>query len=588
MMERSDLFEHLLSEGDIALYKLDEWADKTPDKVFIYYGETGLSLSFAEVRQRSDALAAALASLGVTQGDRISVLSSNSLVAAVSMFAAWRLGALYAPHNFNLRGQLLSYQINDTAPAVLITDPSFGDPFSEIAGELVLEHIVVFPERYGSEEPGHEDLDVRFPDTICHSLSSLPTAETGLPDIQLDPFDPATIIYTSGTTGPAKGVVLGHRWINQYSFPLRSMDGDDEVIYCDLPLYHVGGVYALLIRALWKGNTVGLWNRFSPNEFWDRIAICGATSCILMDVMVPWLMGAPAQPDDRKNTLYKVHMQPLAASHHEVARRFGFDFVSCGFGQTESGCGFLAIIDQFGDERGTPPELYRGMPKQALRERIEYLGGAVVDGAGPIPKGFMGLANPFLEVSIMDDNDNPLPQGAVGQIAFRPRTPGGLMQQYLNKPEATLKAWRNLWFHTGDAGVRDEDGTYRFVDRIGGYFRVRGENVSSFEVESVLGAHPRIRAVAAVPVPAKVGSEDDIAVFIELADEQDMSEAELLAYARKQMPKYMQPAYVRFVDSLPVTPTNKVQKYVLKKGLIEEIEAFPAEGRKESAIRTAR
>jgi crotonobetaine/carnitine-CoA ligase len=366
--------------------------------------------------------------------------------------------------------------------------------------------------------------------------------------------------------------VLGHRWINQYSFPLRSMDGDDEVIYCDLPLYHVGGVYALLIRALWKGNTVGLWNRFSPNEFWDRIASCGATSCILMDVMVPWLMGAPAQPDDRENTLYKVHMQPLAASHHEVARRFGFDFVSCGFGQTESGCGFLAIIDQFGDEHGTPPELYRGMPKQTLRDRIRYLGGAVVDGAGPIPNGFMGLANPFLEVSIMDDNDNPLPQGAVGQIAFRPRTPGGLMQQYLNKAEATLKAWRNLWFHTGDAGVQDEDGTYRFVDRMGSYFRVRGENVSSFEVESVISSHPGIRAVAAVPVPARVGSEDDIAVFVELADGGEaISESDLRAYAQRHMPKYMLPMYVRFVESLPVTPTNKVQKFVLKNQILEEI-----------------
>lgn len=569
MMQRSDLYEHLVSEGDIALYKLDEWADKTPDKTFIHFGETGLRLSFAEVRQRSNVLAAGLASLGVTKGDRVSVLTGNSLTATIAMFAAWRVGALYAPHNYNLRGQLLSYQINDTSPAVMITDTSFSDVLADIAGELTISQVVVFPGEYGEEPSGSEDM--RLPSINCHPLAAIQQSGGELPDVSLDPFDPATIIYTSGTTGPAKGVVLGHRWINQYSFPLRSMDGDDEVIYCDLPLYHVGGVYALLIRALWKGNTVGLWNRFSPNDFWNRIASCGATSCILMDVMVPWLMAAPERSDDRVNTLYKVHMQPLAASHHEVARRFGFDFVSCGFGQTESGCGFLAIIDQFGDENGTPSELYRGMPKQALRERIEYLGGAVVSGFDDIPKGFMGNANPFLEVAIMDDNDNPLPTGAVGQIAFRPRTPDGIMQQYLNKPDATLKAWRNLWFHTGDAGIRDPDGTYRFVDRIGGYFRVRGENVSSFEVESVLNTHPKIRAVAAVPVPARVGSEDDIAVFVELSDDQDMSESELRAYAEDQMPKYMQPTYVRFIDALPITPTNKVQKYVLKNQILQDI-----------------
>lgn len=569
MMQRSDLYEHLVSEGDIALDKLDEWANKTPDKTFIHFGETGLKLSFAEVRQRSNVLAAGLASLGVTKGDRVSVLTGNSLTATIAMFAAWRVGALYAPHNYNLRGQLLSYQINDTSPAVMITDTAFADVLADIASELTVNHVVVFPGAYGAELSGSEDMQLQG--IICHPLAAIEQSGGDLPDVSLDPHDPATIIYTSGTTGPAKGVVLGHRWINQYSFPLRSMDGDNEVIYCDLPLYHVGGVYALLIRALWKGNTVGLWNRFSPNDFWNRIASCSATSCILMDVMVPWLMAGPERSDDRANTLYKVHMQPLAASHHEVARRFGFDFVSCGFGQTESGCGFLAIIDQFGDENGTPPELYRGMPKQALRERIKYLGGDVVNGSDEIPKGFMGKANPFLEVAIMDENDNPLPTGTVGQIAFRPRTPGGIMQQYLNKPEATLKAWRNLWFHTGDAGIRDADGTYRFVDRIGGYFRVRGENVSSFEVESVLTAHPKIRAVAAVPVPAKVGSEDDIAVFVELSDGQDMSVSELRAYAEDQMPKYMQPAYVRFIDALPITPTNKVQKYVLKNQILQDI-----------------
>lgn len=572
MMQRADLYEHLVSEGDIALYKLDQWADKTPDKTFIHFGETGLQLSFAEVRQRSDALAAGLAALGVKKGDRVSVLTGNALSATIAMFAAWRVGALYAPHNFNLRGQLLSYQINDTSPAVMVTDTAFAEVLADIASELTIDQVVVFPADYGAASTGPEDM--QLPGVSCHALSGFQQPGGALPDVTLGPYDPATIIYTSGTTGPAKGVVLGHRWINQYCFPLRVMDGDDEVIYCDLPLYHVGGVYALLTRALWRGNGVGLWNRFSPNDFWNRIAECRATSCLLMDVMVPWLMGAPERPDDRQNTLSKVHMQPLAASHHEVARRFGFDFVSCGFGQTESGSGFMALIDEFGDEPGTPPELYRSLPKAVMRERIQYLGGVVVDGAAGVPKGFIGNANPFLEAAILDENDNPLPRGTVGEIAFRPRTPGALMQQYLNKPEATLKAWRNLWFHTGDAGVQDADGTYRFVDRMGGYFRVRGENVSSFEVESVISAHPSVRAVAAVPVPARVGSEDDIAVFVELSDGGDaLTEEALRAWAEQQMPRYMLPAYVRFVDSLPVTPTNKVQKFVLKNQILEEINA---------------
>jgi carnitine-CoA ligase len=121
--------------------------------------------------------------------------------------------------------------------------------------------------------------------------------------------------------------------------------------------------------------------------------------------------------------------------------------------------------------------------------------------------------------------------------------------------------------------VQNEHNTYCFVDRMGGYFRVRGENVSSYEVESVLNSHFKIRAAAAVPVPARVGNEDDIAVFIELNDREELSEDELRAFTAKEMPKYMQPAYVRFVSALPITPTSKIEKYKLKQTISSELEA---------------
>ncbi len=554
MLTPQEVFDTMTGEGDVALYKLDEWADKTPDKTFIHYGETGLRLSFAQVKQRADRLAAGLAEIGVARGARISVLTGNSLAAALSMFAAWRIGALFAPINYNLRGGLLSYQINDTGPRVLITDTSFDERLGEIAGNIDIDHIVVLPEHYGAEAPGEETLAARFENTEMHRFSDLLQSDAPVSAEDLGPFDRATIIYTSGTTGPAKGVLLGFRWINQYTFSGRSQLEHDDVLYCDLPMYHVGGAYALLCRGIWHGNTVGLWNRFSASGFWERIASCGATSCILLDVMVPWLMAAPPDPADKENTLNKVHMQPLPANHHEVAQRFGFDFITCGFGQTESGAGFMAIIDQFVDDEGTPAAQYHGMPKPAYRAQAERFGRVVVDGA------------------ILDEDDRQLPPGAVGQLAFRPRFPGLLLERYLNKPEATLKATRNLWFHTGDACAQDDDGTYRFVDRMGGYFRVRGENVSSYEVESVINAHPKVRATAAVPVPASVGHEDEIAIFIELHEGQQLTEDDVRALAEKEMPKYMQPTHIRMIDALPVTPTSKIEKYKLKQRILAELE----------------
>jgi crotonobetaine/carnitine-CoA ligase len=200
----------------------------------------------------------------------------------------------------------------------------------------------------------------------------------------------------------------------------------------------------------------------------------------------------------------------------------------------------------------------------------------VVDGSQPLLKGFMGLPNPLLEVAILDEDDNRCPPGVVGQLAFRPRFPGLLLKEYFRKQEATVKALRNCWFHTGDACKENPDGsgTYLFVDRMGGFFRVRGENVSSFDVEALMASHPKVRACAALPLPALQGDEDNIAVFIELKDGEQVDEHELRIHATAKMPKYMQPAYIRVVTSLPVTPTNKIEKYKLKQALLIELQAI--------------
>ncbi|SFR47974.1 crotonobetaine/carnitine-CoA ligase [Marinobacter daqiaonensis] len=566
MKQPEEIFAQMVSEGDVALYQLKRHARENGDKVFIHYGETGERLTFRDVHERSLDIGRMLKSLGVTRGDPVSVLTSNSLLAAVAMFGCWQVGAVYAPINFNLRGKLLSYQINDTGAPLLITDPTFRETLEEIGPDIRPADVVVGP----ASIKGAGEGEIQLPNSRVHALDSVPGTDVKLDDPELGPFDPATIIYTSGTTGPAKGVLLPFRWINQYAFAGRSQWTSEDTIYCDLPMYHVGGAYALLVKAVWKGNTVGLWNRFSPSAFWSRIRECGASAGILLDVMIPWLMSAPASPEDRNNTLNKVHMQPLPSNHHEVAKRFGFNFVTCGFGQTESGAGFMAIIDEFGDDTGTPPELYKGLPREQLRASAEASGRLVVSGDQPLPPGFMGRPSPLVDVAILDEEDNRLPPGNVGQLAFRPRFPGLLLQQYLNKPEATLKAFRNLWFHTGDAVLEEPDGTFRFIDRMGGYFRVRGENVSSFEVESLLTDHPDVRSVAAVPVPAKEGHEDDIAVFVELREAGSCTENDIEAFAARQMPKYMRPRYIRIVDALPVTPTNKIEKYKLRQMLAEE------------------
>lgn len=576
VMTPQQAFARMVSEGDVVIDRFDDWVRQQPDKLFIDYGEDDIRLSYAQFARQANAVAAGLVAQGAITGDRISVMTRNSLVATLVMFACWRIGCIYAPVNFNYKGKLLSYQLNDTLPRVLVVGTDCAEPVHEVLAETSIEALLLHRPQPGDHDFGQGQVPVGFGAGRRVGELAQVLADAGVPVAVPRVYsDLANIIYTSGTTGPAKGVLQSFRWMNQYSLVMRSMNGPDDVIYCDLPLYHVGGAFFMITRAVWNGNTVGLWDKFSPNTFWDRIARTGCSTAVLVDVMIPWLMSAAPRASDGENTLNKVHMQPLPLNHHAVAQRFGIDFISCGFGQTETGMGCAALIDEWGDGQGTPQALWRGPSKVEVRAAMSAFGLPVIRGDQPLSKGFMGLPSPLLDAAVLDPEDNQVADGELGQLAFRPRFPSLILQSYFNKPDTTIRTLRNCWFHTGDACYRGKDGLWYFVDRMGGFFRVRGENVSSYQVEDLINSHPKVRATAAIPVPADQGDEEDVAVFVELKEGQTMSDDELRDHARDVMPKYMVPKHVRFVPALPLTPTNKVEKYKLKQQLMAELGKAP-------------
>ena len=576
VMTPAQAFAKMVSQGDVVIDRFDDWVRQQPDKLFIDYGEDDIRLSYAQFARQADAVAAGLVAQGAITGDRISVMTRNSLVATLVMFACWRIGCVYAPVNFNYKGKLLSYQLNDTLPRVLVVGTDCAEPVHEVLAETSIEALLVHRPRPGDHDFGQGKVPAGFGAGRRIGELAQVLADGGVPVAVPRVYsDLANIIYTSGTTGPAKGVLQSFRWMNQYSLVMRSMNGADDVIYCDLPLYHVGGAFFMITRAVWSGNTVSLWDKFSPNTFWDRIARNGCSTAVLVDVMIPWLMSAAPRASDGENTLNKVHMQPLPLNHHAVAQRFGIDFITCGFGQTETGMGCAALIDELGDAQGTPKALWRGPSKAEIRAAMSAFGLPVIRGDQALAKGFMGLPSPLLDAAVLDPEDNQVADGELGQLAFRPRFPSLILEEYFKKPETTIRTLRNCWFHTGDACYRGKDGLWYFVDRMGGFFRVRGENVSSYQVEDLINSHPKVRATAAIPVPADQGDEEDVAVFVELKDGQTMSDDELRDHARDVMPKYMVPKHVRFVPALPLTPTNKVEKYKLKQQLMAELGKAP-------------
>ncbi len=490
------------------------------------------------------------------------------------MLGIWKAGAVYCPINFNYRGRLLAYQLQDTQPKKIIVEQQLVPIINEVADSIPVVPVIV----HQPEKADHDftqratsfQLDNRFP---AIPFSQSVTGTFANPNVQLHYYDVANIIYTSGTTGPAKGVVQSYRWIHAYTYIGRAFCNQEDVIYNDLPMYHVGGAFSLVARALYTGAMVALWDKFSPNDFWKRIQKSGATHATLLDVMIPWLMKAKPTEDDHLNTLKKVHMQPLPDYHHQVAKRFGFDFVTAGFGQTESGNGFSSLIAELKEGEGTPQHLFKGYSYKEMLEIAGKLNIPVIEGSERLAKGFMGLPAPHLETAILDEHDEFCPNGVPGQIAFRPRLPNTMFNEYFNKPEATAETFQNLWFHTGDTGYEDEHGYYYFVDRMNDVIRTRGENVSSYQIEDLIHQHSLISMCSAFPIPAAEGDEDDIVVYIVPKQGKTLDEQTLRNWIKVEMPRFMWPKYIRYIEELPKTPTNKIEKYKLKKLIFEELKA---------------
>jgi len=571
-MDFERLHYELIKEGEVITQRLEKWATEREKRIFLFYGEDDIKLTFGEFNGLANSIGWQLNNLGIKKGDRISVFLKNPYITTLVMFGIWKIGGIFCPINFNYKGRLLSYQINDTNPKLLITERGLVPLLNEIKEDIgSLDVIVYSPQKIAHDYNAENDrifLDKKFKEYNFEEM--LKGGKENL-NVDLKYYDIANIIYTSGTTGPAKGAVQPYRWINNYLFNWRRIFNEEDVIYNDLPLYHVGGAFFNIARAAWIGCQVALWDRFSSSDFWARIKKSGATNAVLLDVMIPWLMSAKETAQDRFNTLNKVYMQPLPQYHNQVATRFGFDFVISGFGQTEAGHAAICVIEETDEGHGTPLDIYKGFSHQEIVEIVKKYDIALVNGKTELKKGFMGRASLLFEAKIFDANDNECKNGEVGELVLRPRFPFLLLNEYFLKPDATIKAFRNCWFHTGDACTKDNEGYLYFVDRMGGVIRVRGELISSYQVEDIINRHPKVKVCAAFPIPAEVGDEDDIVVFIVPKEREILSEEEIIDWAKKEMPKFMHPKYIRFIDDLPKTPTSKIEKFKLREKIKEEL-----------------
>lgn len=502
---------------------------------FLDFCDDGTVMTAAELDGSTARVASGLDALGVLFGDRVATLLSNGPEICLSFFATLRLGGVLVPVNTANKGEFLRHQLADSGAKVLVCAEEHAGRVAEVAqGCPELESVVLVPVASRPSGTGpNPSTPSALPGVRSISWESLMTAAHIPPDpAGVGPEDLAALIYTAGTTGPSKGCMLSHNYLVNLASQIARTWGrrPDDVIWTPLPLFHLNAWVIAVLGTLVTGGRAAISRRFSVTAFWATMNRTGATIASLLGAPAAFVANAAEDPEQERNTsLRLVAAAPMSPEISEAYReRFGVETFSAGYGLTEA-----SLISSL------PP------------------------GTANKP-GAAGMVNSSeFDVRVFDDSDSEVPRGAVGEVVVRPLSPNVMFEGYWRRPEATVETSRNWWFHTGDLGRVDTDGYLYFVDRKKDCLRRRGENISSFEMETTFLAHPDIAEVAVHPVPSSV-AEDDVKVTAVLRDGARLSEADLCTWCLDKVPYFAVPRYVEFRSELPRNPVGRVLKYALR------------------------
>lgn len=489
-------------------------ANDAGDQVFLTVG--GRAFTFAEAWERASAVAAGLRHQGLQPGDRVSILSPNRAEAVWTWFGSLLAGGVDVPLNAESRGSQLAYFLSDSSPRVLVTTP---DLLERLRGSGVpAPDVVVVLDGDGTEEvtgEGQRHLTwVQFVGAGDGSVEE-PWPRPG----QL-----ASIVYTSGTTGPSKGVMWAHGYYPSAAHLYSSWPGFDHTlsIYCAQPLYHLDARSAVLL-ALYLRGTATLAERFSASRFWAEVDEAGANAFVFIGTMLQLLAKQSGSPRPAGSpVLVGIGTAIPANAQRELEDRFSVRLLE-GYGTTE-----IPLILAVRRDSGTT--------------------------------GTVGTPADGMTVTLLDEDDRPVPAGEAGLLCVRPAVSFSATIGYWNKPEATADAFANLWFHTGDLLRERPDGTgFEYVGRRKDSIRRRGENISAWEVEQAAIEHPDVLECAAIGVPSDVGDED-VALLVVARSGADPQAVELVAFMAERLPRFAVPRFVELVDALPKTPSERVNK----------------------------
>lgn len=465
-------------------------------------------ISWAELDVRVRKTSAWLRSEGAAPGDHIALLCPNRPAYIVLWLAIADLGGVAVSVNVGLIGDALRYALTQSKPALVLAEQALAD---RMAGDIA---------------PVIEDLPVlRFRNEA--DLDRLTGDFTAQPPGDGAGNTPVSIIYTSGTTGRPKGVLNSHTAFiacGRHTVDMLAVTRRDRIMLF-LPLFHANPLMYGLMSALHSGAALVIRPKFSASAFFDDARRFGCTIFTYVGTVLAMLCNRVSKPD----------------FDHSLTRGIG------------GGCPaetWQIMRDRFGVD---VHELY-GM--------TEIGGWVTANRMGSRRIGTCGQVRGDMDVRVVDPSDHAVPPGQQGEIVVRPRVPDVILSEYWDNPAATVAAMRNLWFHTGDVGSFDEDGFLTFHGRTKEIIRRGGENISPVDIELVALAHPDIVDAAALAQPDPVFGEE---IRLCLVVGRSIDPAILLTFLQARLAPFMTPRYLQFVDHIPKTETQKIQRHLLAK-----------------------
>ncbi len=495
-----------------------------PDKPALVHGPK--ELTYAQFNGRVNRLANALRRLGIQKGDRVAVWQHNYPETLESIFACFKTGCGAVPINFRLHPRECAFIIDHSGAKGVILSPEFNQAVMEIRDRIPRARHLISLSGAKGELPDYEEL--------------LSAEGDQFEDADVEPDDLAWLFYTSGTTGMPKGAMLTHRNLvaasmNFYADICPGFGSHDVVLHA-APLSHGSGIYALPNIGKGATNVILASKSFDPELIFQTIEKYRVTNMFAAPTMIKLMVESPAvdrYDHDSLRALNYGGAPMLAEDLKQAMKKLGPCLVQL-FGQAESPMTITYL--PHGDH------LLEGGADQLKR-----LSSA-------------GFPRTDVEVKIFGPDDRELPPGETGEIVTRSDL---VMKGYWRNPEATDKALRNGWLHTGDMGYMDEKGYLFIMDRSKDMIISGGENIYPREIEEVLIRHDAVREVAVIGIPDVTWGEA-IKAVVALHPDASVSEEELISFCRASIASYKKPRSVDFVDALPKNNYGKILKRDLR------------------------